>query len=314
MCVEHLTEFHGLKVFEFPAEGRKDGLPAAGEVAWRLGHDWSADKDIEAIWPVFLESVDTSRVTALIFGPWSDHMYDEDASAEVARLVESADRLPSLKAFFLGDIVSEENEISWIEQTDLAPVLEAFPGLEELGARGGHREFTPVRHANLRTLRLESGGMSAAVVRGIASSELPALERLELWLGVENYGGDATVEDIAPLLEAGRFPSLRHLGLQDSESQDAIAQAVARAAVVPGLTSLSLSMGTLTDAGAEALLGGQSLTHLAELDLHHHFLSDGMVARIREALEPAGVTVDLSEQEKPDEYDGQAWYYVAVDE
>ena len=71
---------------------------------------------------------------------------------------------------------------------------------------------------------------------------------------------------------------------------------------------LSLAMGTLTDRGAEALLSGQPLTHLRELDLHHHFLSDAMVGRVKAAL--PGVTVDLTEQEKPD----GDWFYTAVAE
>jgi hypothetical protein len=73
-------------------------------------------------------------------------------------------------------------------------------------------------------------------------------------------------------------------------------------------------MGVLTDAGAEALLSGQPLTHLKQLDLHHHFLTDAMVQRLREDLEPAGVELDLSEQETPEGYDGRVWHYVAVAE
>jgi hypothetical protein len=80
------------------------------------------------------------------------------------------------------------------------------------------------------------------------------------------------------------------------------------------LESLSLSMGVLTDAGAEALLSGQPLSHLKKLDLHHHFLGDAMMQRLREALEPAGIELDLSERQKPDEYNGQIWHYIAVAE
>lgn len=47
-------------------------------------------------------------------------------------------------------------------------------------------------------------------------------------------------------------------------------------------------MGTLSDEGAEALLHGQPLTHLEELDLSHHFLSHDMMLRIWTSLEPRG--------------------------
>lgn len=66
------------------------------------------------------------------------------------------------------------------------------------------------------------------------------------------------------------------------------------------LSTLRLSLGTLGDAGAEALLGGQPLTHLAELDLHHHYLSEPMTGRLREALEPSGVRVDLDDRQRAD--------------
>ncbi len=314
MFSEHLTHFHGLPVFDLPAAGSKAPLPEPDAVAWRLRFDWDGEEDLAEIWPRFLDSVDTTRVTALVIGAWSDEMYESDLGVELRRVIDAADRLPALTGFFLADVVSEENEVSWIEQTDLAPLLNAFPRLRELGARGGHREFGPVRHEELRVLRLESGGMSGAVVRSIAESELPALERLELMFGSDAYGGDTTVEDLGPLLSGTRFPALRHLGLLDSEIEDAVAEAVAQAPVVASLETLSLAMGVLTDAGAEALLSGQPLTHLARLDLHHHFLSDAMMRRIREALEPAGVEVDLSEQEKPHESHGRVWHYIAVSE
>lgn len=314
MFSEHLTEFHGLPVFDLPGRDSEDPLPEPDSVAWALRFDYHSDDGLDEKWAQFLDAVDTTRVTAVVFGAWSDSMYDSDLGEELQRLIDAADRFPALTGFFLADVTSEENEVSWIEQTDLAPLLRAYPRLEELGARGGHREFTATCHESLRVLRLESGGLSGAVVRSLCESELPALERLELLLGSENYGGDTSIEDLGPILTGTRFPALRHLGLMDSEMEDAIAEAVAQAPVVPSLRSLSLAMGVLTDAGAEALLSGQPLTHLDRLDLHHHFLSDAMMARLREALEPAGVEVDLNEQEKPHESQGQSWHYIAVSE
>jgi hypothetical protein len=315
MSAQHLTRFHGLPVFDLPSAEAPEALPAADAVAWRLRYDWDEEERFEDIWARFLRTVRAEEVRALIIGAWDEEMFEDDSLQPVLQaVIDAKDRLSALRAFFLADVESEENEISWIQQVDLAPLLDAFPDLTELGARGGHRVFTPVQHAALLSLRLESGGMSGAVVRGIGESKLPALERLELWLGAENYGGDTTVADLAPLLEAGRFPALRHLGLQDSEIQDEIVAAVAAAPVVSTLASLSLSMGVLTDTGAEVLLHGQPLTHLQRLDLHHHFLSDAMMQRLRDALEPAGVELDLSGQSTPHQWNDQVWHYVAVSE
>ncbi|MEG3630468.1 STM4015 family protein [Streptomyces poriticola] len=315
--VEHLKELHGLPTFDFPGPGARHELPEAGTVAWRLAvdpYDDDSEEDFGALWDRFLDSVDPVGVRAVIVGQWGEP-YDNDSSGIVQRLVDARDRLGALRAVFIGDLEMEEAEISWIEQSDVTPVLEAYPLLEEFGIRGGTGlRFPAVRHKHLRTLCFEAGGLPGEVVRGVAASELPALKYLEMWLGVEEYGGDATVADLAPVLSAGRFPALRHLGLRNSEIQDEIAAAVAGAPVVAQLRSLDLSLGVLTDEGATALLGGQPLTHLTWLDLRHNFVTDPVSQRVRAALEPSGVEVDLSEPGEAWEDDGVVHRFTAVAE
>jgi hypothetical protein len=94
-------------------------------------------------------------------------------------------------------------------------------------------------------------------------------------------------------------PDLRHLGLCNSDIQDDIAAALAGAAVVAGLDSLDLSMGALSDDGGAALLTGQPLTHLRALYLRHHFMSEEMVERIRETLEPHNVSLAVTRARRP---------------
>ncbi|MEV5703675.1 STM4015 family protein [Actinoallomurus sp. NPDC052274] len=305
---EHVSELDGLPVVDFSLiDEEGEPLPSAASAAWRIATEFEGDS-FEKVFERFLRQVDTSQVTALVIGYWGAS-YDSGEVDPVDLLVKAADRLPKLRALFLGDIVMEEAEISWIEHSDITPLFTAFPGLKRFEVRGSTGlALDPIRSETLTVLRMESGGLPAAVVRAVAASDLPNLKRLDLWLGVENYGGDATVADLAPILSGERLPALRRLGLEDSEIQDEIAAAVAGAPVVARLESLSLAMGMLTDEGAEALLSGQPLTHLKRLDLHHHFLSDRMVERVRAAL--PGVKVDLSEQEKPED----DWRYVAVDE
>lgn len=316
-AVEHLQELHGLPAFDFPT-GDAAGLPAPESVAWRISVDpyEEPEETFQDAWGRFLATVDPSRVRALIIGQWGE-AYDNDSGFLVDLMVAAADRLTSLEAVFLGDITPEQQEISWIEQSDVTPVLGAYPALEEFGVRGGTGlRFPAVRHERLRTLSFEAGGLAGTVVRGVGASELPALEYLEMWLGVQEYGGDATVADLAPVLASGRFPKLRHLGLRNSEIQDEIAAAVASAPVVAQLRSLDLSMGVLTDTGAEALLGGQPLTHLQWLDLHHNYFGEEMSARLSDVLEGAGVELDLSERghEWEDEEEGTVERYTAVAE
>jgi hypothetical protein len=322
MISESPTMFASLPVADFTPDSA--GLPSADAVAWRLALDVRAEEPFERLWQQFLDTVPADQVHAVVIGPWWLGDY-ETVEPVIDLLCASAARLPALRGVFLGDVLSEESELSWLEMCDVTPVLEAFPLLEEftvrgcgMGLQGDGLSFRPVRHERLRVLRFESGGLPGEIVRNVGASELPRLEHLALWLGMDEYGGDAAVADLAPILAGGLFPELTHLGLQDSELQDEIAAAVASAPVVAQLGSLDMSMGTLTDAGAEALLAGQPLTHLRALDLHHHYLSDAMADRLRQALAPNGVEVDLSERQKTVTHDWDADQrerrYVAVSE
>ncbi|MFS0695404.1 STM4015 family protein [Streptomyces nitrosporeus] len=314
--VEHVDELLGLPALDFDPEADRAALPAAGNAAWRLRVEpYSSDGPAwEELFAAFLEAVDPAGVRALIIGQWGES-YEETSAYPIGLVVAAAGRLTSLEAVFVGDLEMEEAEISWIEQSDVTVLLDAFPGLVALGVRGGSElEFPPVKHDSLRALTIETGGLPAAVVRGVLDSELPSLERLELWLGVSAYGGDATLADLAPLLTGTRFPRLHHLGLCNSELENEIASAVASAPVVARLRTLALSGGTLGDEGAAALLEGQPLTHLGTLDLHHHFLTEPMERRVTEALEPHGVRVDLSERCEPWDGRGTAGRYTTVAE
>ncbi|MFD5203963.1 STM4015 family protein [Streptomyces sp. NPDC058375] len=314
--IRHFDRFHGLPVHT--PEPSSGALPAADSVAWRLQCDYGEDTDFITLWDQFQDVVDTERVRALVIGPWWRTDYTPfDEVLEL--LVDDAPLFPALRGLFLADVVSEECEVSWLRMCDVTPALEALPLLEEFGVRGcGHAGLglRPLRHTALKSLRFESGGLPGGLVRAVAASELPALERLDLWFGSSWYGGDATIDDIRPVLSGGLFPGLRHLGLQNSEIQDEIAAAVGSAPVVAQLETLALSMGTLSDAGGEALLNGQPLNHLSTLDLRHHYLTEPLLDRIRTACAPAVVEGGEAEEDyaDPDEEDEEPERYVAVSE
>ncbi|MYV57075.1 leucine-rich repeat domain-containing protein [Streptomyces sp. SID3212] len=319
--VHHVEQFHGLPAYTFSPYVNPVDLPDPASVAWRfqcgqLPREADHRGRAEVYWARFTESVELEKVRAMVFGePW----YGDSGYADDNWLTDLAPRLTGLEALFLGDLEDDESMISSLYLEDVAPVLAAFPGLRELAVRGGEGLKFPVTgHASLRVLRVQSGGLPPDAAAQIAAADLPSLERLELWLGHDNYGGGTTVEHLAPLLTGQGKPALRHLGLQNSPIQDELAAALASAPVVARLTSLSLSMGALGDEGAEALLTGQPLTHLRELDLSHHFLSHAMMLRVWTELEPHGVRVNLTASQEPEEVDPE-WgegdgRYVAVDE
>ncbi|MFI6502661.1 STM4015 family protein [Nonomuraea typhae] len=306
---EHLTTFHGL-----PVRGPGDpGAPPSDQAAWGISGDSfeESEPSFQSVLDEALAQLDPGRVRALVIGYWGPGWEDVTSSVAVSALTGAASRLTALEAIFLGDITSEESEISWIEHGDITPLLESFPRLRRLEVRGGSGlVLRPVRHTALEVLRFESGGLPGRVVRAVGESDLPALRTLEMWLGEENYGGDSRPEDWAGILAGAGLPALVDLGLQDSQIQDDVAAAVAAAPIVARLEELDLSMGILTDVGAEALLSGQPLTHLRRLDLSHHYISASMRKRLRAALD--GVEVDLDDSQ--DRGDDDGWRYIAVSE
>jgi hypothetical protein len=306
---EHATEFAGKPVRDWdPAQ------PLDPAVVYRVGVTQD-EEDAGGRWhdkfARFLASPGVDRLSGLIVGSWGSAGQEESSAPVVEALVAARAQMPALRALFFGDIISEENEISWIIQSDVTPLLDAFPALEELRVRGGHGlVLGALRHARLRSLAIEAGGLDAGVVRAVAAADLPALEHLELWLGTSEYGGTVTVADLEPILSGRLFPRLRYLGLRDSEIADEVAAAVASAPVLERVRVLDLSLGTLGDAGAAALIASPAVRRLERLDLHHHYCSDETMAR----LAALGVEIDLDDREEEDEFRGERWRYVAVSE
>ena len=292
-----------------------DGIPSDVEAwAWCVSVTRYDGPGYDELFDAFLRDVDTTRISAFVIGNWDTRTWRDRSSADAfASLVAAADRFPNLRHLFVADIGQEQSEISWIHQSDLTPLLRAFPNLLTFGVRGSEDLAWEQRaYRELRELTFQSGGLPPEVVRAVAGSEFPELTDLELYLGDEEYFGGSEVADFAGILDGTAFPKLRYLGLRDAENADQIAAAVAHAPIVSRLEVLDLSLGTLGDEGAAALLAGQPLTHLKKLDLHHHFITEPMQERLLEAL--PGVEVDLSEKEEPDEWDEEEHRYVAVAE
>jgi hypothetical protein len=304
---EHITALAGEPVMDW-----RPRTPDPGHTTYRIslsyedeGEQWT-DR-----FASFLDTVATERITGLVVGAWEE-MFEDGASATIVEaLVVARKRLPNLRALFFGDIISEECEISWIRQTDISPLFDAYPGLEYFCVRGAEGlQLGALHHRNLKSLIIQSGGLAAAVTRAAIGANLPALEHLELWLGTPEYGGTTTIADLQPLLSGTHLPGLRYLGLRDSEIADQIAVAIAQAAILERIRVLDLSLGTLGVVGAAALLASPLVARLEKLDIHHHYCSDELVAR----LQQLGIVVDASEPQEADQDDGTTWRYVAVGE
>lgn len=305
MVPDKLTQWMG-----FPVKNWKpaDGQPDYANTIYRLAYDWDEEVSHEVLLPKFLTGEGVEETPGLSLG-----LNDETADTfgeSVVKLVDNKDSLPKLRALFLGEMEQEDSEISWIEHGDITPIIKAFPLLEDLRVRGGSIIWNESEHSHLKKLIVESGGLSAEALAGILSSKLPELEHLEIWLGTDEYGWTGNADNVKPLLYENPFPKLKTLGLKNCDHQTEIAQLAAQAPILDQLESFDLSLGVLKDAGGEAILASEKMKGLKALNLSHNFFSDGMITRLKNS----GLNVDVSDQEKVDEYDGELFYYVAVGE
>ncbi|CAI6082930.1 hypothetical protein PAECIP112173_03731 [Paenibacillus sp. JJ-100] len=261
--------------------------------------DYEEGIRMEALLQDLAAKPEAAELESLIIGDWGQ-AYENSPQEFKDTLIKLAPSFPALKQLFIGDMESEECEVSWIIQTNLAPILQAFPNLTSFVIKGSSGlEIEPLQHSKLEELIIICGGLPKDVLSSIATAKLPELRKLELYLGVEDYGFDGALEDVLPLLEKGRFPKLEYLGLKNSEIQDEIAKAVADAPILDQIQVLDLSEGTLSDEGAEALLTSDKVKKLKHLNLSYHYMTDKMMQRWKQS----GLSVDISDQQESDEDD-----------
>ncbi len=289
------------------------GILQPSGVVHRVGLSYEDDYDSKVAWSDsfadFLALPGVEKTTGLVIGTWWEL---DDGNGPVDEVVESlvsaAPQLPNLRALFVGDIMSEESEISWIEQDDLSPLLSAFPNLQHFAIRGANGlSLGSCQHAQLKTLVIQSGGLANRVVQEIFQGKLPALEHLELWLGSDWYGGDVTLTDLEPLLNGELFPQLKVLALRDCSFADDLAIALSQAPIINRIEILDLSLGNLGDEGAKALLACPAIKQLKLLDLHYHFIDSELAQQFKQL----GIEVDISEPQDPNRHDRR---YIAVSE
>lgn len=297
--------FIGLRVADYDP-GKKPAK--GGKTVYRFRSDWDEDNCMPHL-KHFLETDAAKEAVGIVIGNWAGEDCDVEPDEVIQLLCENREQLASLKAIYLGDIISEENEISWIHQSDVAPLLEAFPNLELLRTRGGNDlQISHPKHSKLRGLICESGGLPAEVVRSIGRSDFPALEHLELWLGTGEYGGDSTVEDLQPILSGEQFPNLKYLGLRNCEFANDIAAVIVNSPLVQRIETLDLSLGVLTDEGGRALLSLPTGGTLQRASLHYNYLTNDVTRQ----LSQLPIKMDLSKPSNMD--DDDEWRFVAIGE
>lgn len=261
-------------------------------------------KSVKCMVPEILEDPDFPSLTELRIGDWGNS-YDDSCQDIIDAIVAQPEKFSHIRKLFIGDMDYEECEVSWIIQGNYSRLWAALPGLKSLAIKGStDLQLGDICHEGLEELEIICGGLGMSEIQAVQNAKLPNLKKLLLYIGVEDYGFDGDEDTVSELLEKADFPNLKYLGIVDSEIQDELAKAVLSSKFMPQIETLDLSLGTLTDKGGELLLQKlPEFPNIKKLDVHYHYLSDGMVQK----LENLPLETDVSEQNEPDVYDGETY-------
>ena len=260
---------------------------------------------------LLLQDSQASQVEALIC-QMLDNKWRYEFSPEYKSfadlLFDAHKQLTNLKALFVGDIEEHEYRKSRLGLGNFSLIGEDYPNLEVLQVRGfcGDTKLTSLQHDKLKTLIVETADISDQNIAHICASDLPALEYFELWMGRDyNQPPDAILDSLKPIIFDDSFPNLTYLGLRSSEYSDLLAEALVQSPVIEHLAVLDLSMGNLTDEGAEALLNCSAINQLHTLNITNNCVSSETIKQLYEL----GCWVIADSQEDFYERGGASRYY-----
>jgi hypothetical protein len=278
-------------------------IELSADLAYAIRTEWESEDKVVSQLMDLVKFPTIDRLEALVIGMWGDSetvcVGNDTAAKLVETLVAIKDRLPNLKALFIGDITYEECEISWLIQSDMSPILQAYPQLQVLQVRGGTGLSFGAGdvHHNLKALIIETGGLPRKTVHEVYNWQFPALEHLEIWFGSDDYGGDCDDTDLTPILEDLKFPNLTYLGLRNAQFTHELVDRLLQSPLLAGLQVLDLSMGTLGDEGAAKLLECEAIKDLEILNVAGSYLSGATIDR----LNSLGIQLIADEQREEDD-------------
>lgn len=256
------------------------------------------DKNAATLAEEILSDPDLSSIKTIIVGCWGES-YDNSCQAILDMFSQNSEKLSHIETLFIGDMDSEDCEVSWIEQGNYSELLKSLKTLKHLIIKGSNDlSLGELNHPELQSLEIICGGLPKSVILEIANSNLPKLKKLNLYLGIDNYGFDGSIDDIKKLIENRNLKNLDYLGLGNSEIQDEIVEQVLNSDIVSNLKVLDFSNGNLSNKGAQLIIdNADKLKNLELLDLHYHFITDDYVRK----LKVLPININLDEQMENDE-------------
>lgn len=91
--------------------------------------DWNNEIPQEEFINNILADEDLVKIRSLVISRWGE-CYEESCQPIIDMFAEHAERFAHLESLFIGDMESEECEISWIKQGDYSRLYAALPNLK----------------------------------------------------------------------------------------------------------------------------------------------------------------------------------------
>ncbi|HEY1811557.1 MAG TPA: TIGR02996 domain-containing protein [Kofleriaceae bacterium] len=314
------------------------GLPSEqlATFGWRWGMwdwlrlensvDWMDDKfDAVVLARTMFDMAPCAALRELRIGVlrW-DHNHDDVPAvlAEAAKRAWARD----LRSLHLGDVDDNVDMAHHVIGVVGTSISKAFPKLRALRLhssaqtwRGkGVKTFglAGLELPELESLTIETCSLAKARAKELCAAKLPKLTELELWFGMKEFGANAALADVAPILDAKAFPHIVSLGLCNTEHACDLADALPHGKLAPQLARVSLAKGTLDDDAAETLASNAAaFPRLVRLDVSESFLTAAAIARLGRAFGKRVTIVADDQRLDPDDDDeGRAdeARYVAV--
>jgi predicted DNA-binding WGR domain protein len=318
--LDELEAAHGEHFFgaELLALLNQEGFDKVARLDWKYGYIVKArvampeygfkGPEVEAILAALVKSPAAEFLRELTVGLCD---FEAGGLRDAIPALTSGRPLAALETLFLGDFSRDDQEISWVDHGELQGLWSITPKLRTLRLRGADIRLGKFEHPSLQRLEIETGGLPPASVRSLAAAKLPELRHMEVWFGRKSYGGTDTIDDLMPIFSSETLPKLEHLGLQNSEVQDEIAIALVGSKLLAQVGSVDLSMGTMREPGARALIANaKDFKHLKSLNLEDNYIPQGLHVLLRNAIP----VVQVGYQRTPDNWRGEDHYYTSIGE
>ncbi|MBL8916294.1 MAG: WGR domain-containing protein [Archangium sp.] len=275
-------------------------------IRWEtFGYDSEDDPngDLSAI----LELPTAKFLQKLTLGPCAGE--DEHTFDGVIEAI--AEKKPTtLRELYLGEI--GDWDISSTFTGDFSEIAPVLPNLERLTLRSGNITIGKnVSLPELKELTIETGGFSKGDLKQLLAIKAPKLEKLHVWFGDDNYGGDCDLKSAMPIIDGSAFPKVTDLGIMNCAFVGEAAAALAKSKLLKQLKRLDLSMGCLSDKDIDTMVANKAaFAHLEHLNLDDNALTDASKPRVKGLAKE----VNFGKEQEPDRAGEDAYRYVSVGE